>query len=239
MEYRVISGLVSDLKTAKRQEDILFSEMGKNIVGMAAISAAAIGSATSSTVLINSNSATEIEMEFFTCVVDKMRLTGVFHQVEFRDGDYLEFVVTVADDVGKVHCVRDPERRLIWTHPYQVRGHIAQGRYDLIFSLILSIICTALFWYMSFYGLEEMPPVPATYVVSVLLPAFVLTFVICSAIRLRVYKFSQRATLIFRAFGFENPEYVNLPKNHSRADANHCRGTQFESVVGVPWRHRY
>lgn len=239
MEYTFISGVVRELRITKGYEDLAFTPTGKNLIGVAAIAAGSTGNAASSTILAMASNGAEIDMEFFTCVVDNLPVRGRFHKVDFKEGETIEFVVTVKDGIGDVCGARDPNQRFIWTLPYQTRGHVAQKKSDIISSLNISIICAILLSLLTLYRESRALADSWSSVRDSALIGFSLTLIVNLLSRRPFYKFSFEATKVFAAFGFEDPASVNLPKRHIPADKMYCKETGAPRSWDKPWRYRY
>jgi hypothetical protein len=239
MDYVLVSGIVRNLHITKGYEDLAFTARDKNLTGLAAIAAASVGNATSSTILANSSNGAEVDMEFFTCFVNELPVKGRFHRVDFKDDETIDFVVTVKNGLCEVHGARDPAQRFVWTLPYQTRGHIAQKKSDISSSLTISATCALLFSILMFYDKPAALAESWSYVRNVTTITFLLTLFVSFMARRPFYKFSFEATKVFRAFGFIDPARLNLPQRHSRADKDYCKETGEPRSWDKPWRYRY
>jgi hypothetical protein len=239
MEYVLVSGLVRNLRITKGYEDLAFTARDKSLIGLASIAAASTGNATSSTILANSSSGAEADMEFFTCFVDELPVKGRFHRIGFNEGETIDFVVTMKDGVGEVHGARNPSQRFIWTLPYQTRGHVAQKKSDILSSISVSVTCAILSAIIAIY--QELGPIGESLptILEFGSIAFGITLFINFMARRPFYRFSFEATKVFRAFGFIDPERLNLPQRHSRADKDYCKETGEPRSWDKPWRYRY
>jgi hypothetical protein len=239
MEYALVSGIVSNLHITKGYEDLAFTARDKSVVGLAAIAAASTGNSASSAILANSSAGAEVDMEFFTCFVDELPVKGRFHRVDFKEGEKIEFVISMKKGVGEVCGARDPVQRFIWTLPYQTRGHIAQKKSDILSSLTISGICSILFSILTFYDNMDQLTEEWPYMLNVTLLTFLITVFVNFMARRPFYKFSFEATHVFSTFGFEDPGMLNLPKRHIRADKTYCKETGEPRSWDKPWRYRY
>jgi hypothetical protein len=232
MEYVLISGIVTELNITKGYEDLAFTGRSKNLVGMASIAAAVMGNGTSSTILASSSNGAEVQMEFFTCRVNNLRLFGRFYKVEFRDGENIDFVVTKNGDLNEVHSARNPIERLIWSTPYRTRGHRAQKKHDISSSLKISAVSSLLFSVLM-YSQQSRPWAECWRTVLYFSPvSFSIILIVNCLSRWPFYKFSYEATKVFKAFGFADPPMVNLEKNHGLAEK------EYYEQIGAPrpWR---
>jgi hypothetical protein len=239
MDYVLVSGTVRNLRVTKGYEDLAFTARDKSFLGIAAIAAASTGNTTSSTILANSSGGAEIDMEFFTCYVDQLTVKGRFHRVDFKDGETIDFVVTVKDGLGEALGARNPSQRFIWTLPYQTRGHLAQKNSDISSSLTISAICSILFSLLAFYDNPEPLIESWPVILNVTAITFVLTLFVNFMARRPFYKFSFEATKVFSAFGFIDPARLDLPKRHILADKAYCNETGEPRSWDKPWRYRY
>jgi hypothetical protein len=240
MDYALISGVVRNLHIAKGYEDLYFTDHDKNLIGMASIAAAAIGNGTSSTIFASSNGGAEVDMEYFTCFVEKIPVTGRFHKVGFKDGETIDFAVTMNDGLGEAHGARNPIQRIIWTLPYRTRGHVAQKRHDISSSISISFISAALFAIFSFYAESGTLAECWQSVLKFSSISFAIVLTVCFLSRRPFYNFSFEATKIFDTLGFSHPSNVDLPKYHSQADKEYYQEIgKPRPWEDVPWRYRY
>jgi hypothetical protein len=216
MDYVLVSGLVRDLHITKGYE------------GLA-----------NSTIFEKLSDDTEVQIEFFSCFVDELRMKGSFHRVDFREGETIDFVVTIYRGVGEVHGARNPSQHLIWTLPYRTRGHIAQKKHDISSSLNVSAISGLLFAILAFS--QEPGPLVECWptILKFATTGFWIILFVNYLARRPFYKFSFEATKIFSAFGFPDPATLNLPKRHNRADKDYSKATGEPRSWDQPWRYRY
>lgn len=240
MNYLLLSGTVKELNITKGFDDLSFPSQGKKFAGLASIAAAATGNITSSTILANSSNGADVSMEFFTCRVDKLILSGRFYKVDFKDGDNIEFVVVKKDEVNEVYCARNPTQRLVWCIPYRMRGHIAQKKHDIFSSLTISAFSSLAFALFSYY--QESRPLADCWrtVLGFSFLSFFIILIVNFLSRWPFYKFSYEATSIFKTLCFKDPSMVDLPKNHDSAEK------EFYEQIGEhrpwqvePWKYRY
>jgi hypothetical protein len=240
MDYDLVSGIVRNLHITKGYEDLSFIVQDRNLIGLASIAVAAIENGTSSTILTSSSHGAEVDMEYFTCFSGEIPITGRFHKVGFKDGETIDFAVTMNDGVGEVHGARNSAQRIIWTLPYKARGHIAQKRHDIWSSITTSLISANLFGLFSFY--QETGTLEECWkgVLEFTLIAFGIVLIVCFLSRRPFYKFSFDATKIFEIFDFNSPSTVDLPKHHSQADKEYyIEIGKPRTWEDVPWKYRY
>lgn len=140
MNLELIRGQVPDLVVIKGSSDPVFDNMDKG-TGIGAVAAAATGQFLGSAALANASQGAEIDIEFFTCVVNDLRLFGHLHRVEFKDGDEMEFVIERYLGRGSVQGARRTADRLLWMRPYQTRGLLAQQKNNHKWRYVTSVSC--------------------------------------------------------------------------------------------------
>ena len=239
MQLIILSGVIRDLVIARGYEELAFTAGNRSLVGLAAIVAASTGNNTNATILSNSSSGAEVDMEYFTCFVGETPLKGRFHKVDFQNGDLIEFVVSMERGVAEVHGARDPSHQFIWTLPYQTRGHIAQKRSDILSSIIVSSICACIAVIIAIYQERSSLPGSRPVVLEFATMAFFIVLIVNFLSRWPFFKYSFEATEVFRAFGYEDPARVDLPKQDGRADKAYCSEKGEPRPLVKPWRYRY
>jgi hypothetical protein len=237
MKLELLSGEISNLIVVKGSIPLL-SPVEKNLAETGAATAAAIGESLSSTFLVGASTETEMGMEFFTCTVSGEELTGCFNKVEFKNDQYIDFVVA-KDRVNSVQAARDPYRHLIWTMPHRAKGHAAQKRSNIFGSVVISS-ATAMFIFMAGYFTEENSrPLRLESAVFQALISFTLTLIICFFVCRRVYGDGNHATKIFMELGFSDPANVNLPQGDRKARRHRMAEVEDAEIMDVPWRFHY
>lgn len=239
MNLELIRGRVTNLVVTKGSTDPVFENLDKGVAGVGAIAAAATGQLLSSTALANASQGAEIDVEYFSCVVNDLRLFGHLYRVEFKDGDEMEFVFERYLGRGSVQSARNPVYRLIWTLPYQTRGVIAQQRHHskwrLIGSAGVSFVVTCLFIFSSPNDLDLPVWVYGTFFLLGTLNLLAVSFLVTRPFG----KFAINATKVFEAFGYENSSCVDLPALNNEAERK-WRQENASSPQGFqPWRFRY
>jgi hypothetical protein len=176
-------------------------------------------------------------MQFFTCLISTQALAGKFYNVSFRDGEEMEFVVRNVDDIYEVHGACNVSKKIIYTLPYQTRGHEAQKRSDLIsnincavaFAVFFSIIWNYKATFISMFRWE----------VWEFLLSFMMAFILGVVVRRKFYDLSYEATKIFEVFGFDSPENVDLPKTSRKIRRQLANRVNNVSLYLPPWQFRY
>lgn len=173
-------------------------------------------------VFVNDADSDQEGPKHFGCTVGSVTVTGWFDEVEFSNGQYIDFVVR-----GETHgeftlAARDPVQRLYWTAAFHTGGHIAQRRTRGPQALKVSAWITAVCLVVSFFSLREsgQPMLFMTVLVAVLW--FFLTFIFCWLTSQRPDCEMYEATEVFHILGFADPANVNLPKSHRRAEKRYA-----------------
>jgi hypothetical protein len=232
-------GVVTQLHKAKGYTDPVFTQADKTLAGTAAIGAAAMQEFFSSAMLSSSSMGADIDVEYFTCVVNGLPLAGHFHKVGFTEGEEVEFVIEEQNGGGIVHAARSPNQRILWMLPYQTRGHLAQKKSDWKWTWILSLISLFLVFLSETFFFDRDKNEPIIYQLWFYLGIFSVVFLINAAIRRRFTHFAKSATDVLGAFGYPNPEQVDLYKQHSLAQTKLKQETgQLPPSVDT-WSFRY
>jgi hypothetical protein len=234
-----IGGVVQNLRVEKGYQDLVFSQTDKQSAGLAAMGAAALGQVASATTLSNASMGSEVSMDFFHCTVDGAELQGAFHHVEFHNGENIEFVVESDGAMLTVHAARNPSTHMLWMQPHQVRGHGAQQRCDIKWSLCYPALAVILVAFSEVFIERDFGPDKFSAELLLYLLVFFTTFVITVWIRLRFRGFSYRATEVFRAFGYERPELVDAWVQHKKAQKELAAKTNSLPPLVTPWSYRY
>jgi hypothetical protein len=135
----LVRGVVQNLIVTKGHEDFVFHSSDKNITDVVAIGAAATEQLFNSVILTSAVGDAEISVDRFTCTVNNVVFTGRFHEIQFKSGDEIEFVVEMTQNNGVVYAARSPSMRLLWMMPHQMRGKAAQKKSDVKWSLIIAL----------------------------------------------------------------------------------------------------
>ena len=239
MNLELIRGRVTNLVVTKGSTDPVFEKMNKGVAGIGAIAAAATGQLLSSTALANASQGAEIDVEYFSCVVNDLRLFGHFYRVEFKDGDEMEFVFERYLGRGSVQGARSPVDRLIWTLPYQTRGVVAQlrhySKWRLIGSAGISVVFTGLFIFSRPSDLDL--PIWVYGIIFILgtLNLLMVSFLVTRRFR----KFALNATKVFEAFGYEDSASIDLPSLNREAERKWSQEKKSSPQGFQPWRFRY
>lgn len=237
MDYILIKGVVRDLNVVEGYEDLAPSKSLQSGAATLGIVTAALESPLSSPALASSRNSAVIKMDFFTCSVGNFLLRGAFYSVGFENGDDMEFVVRKA---GQVHDVRGAccvSQQIIWTLPYRSRGHEAQKRFDLFRNVLFSAIFGCLFSIIWNWK-SAVGQVGSSYFVTFLIGS-IMMLVLGAAVRRNFYEFSHEATKVFEVLGFSDPENVDLPKNHKKANRAFLGAARARNSLPVPWQYRY
>lgn len=232
MNYTLISGIVQNLQISKGRADLMMNKPDYLDVVSALNTAFAENSP-------DSADSTEIEMEFFTCEVQNIRLEGRFYRVEFTEGDNIDFIIILKDGLGEVQCFRDRGQRLLWTLPYHTRGHIAQKLSDITHGIVISflgsLLGTAIVFHNDYLPLDQ----KIIEMAWVAIPSFGMCIFVNYMVRKPFCKFSYNATEIFRTLNFSNPELMDLPQNNRKAQKEYASEFGRSHIDENPWKYRY
>ncbi len=232
-------GPVAQLRKAKGYADPVFTQVDKNMAGVAAIGAVAMQQFFSSAMLANSSMGAEIDVEYFTCVVNGLPLAGHFHKVGFTEGEAIEFVIEEKEGGGIVHAARSPSQRMLWMLPYQTRGHLAQRKSDWKWTWILSFVLAAGFFL--YFEIRNQPEFVESIGSRLIEPIaiFLIAVVINFLVRRRFTHFAKSATEVLRVLGYTNPEKVDLYKQHSLVQRELKQETGQVPPLVDTWSFRY
>jgi hypothetical protein len=234
-----ISGVVENLRIEKGYQDLIFTKTDSRVAGIAAIGAAAMGQAASASVIGNASAGAEVSMDFFACTVDGMALRGAFHQVEFVNGDHIEFVIEPEGDFFTVHAARSPAARMLWMSQHQIRGINAQKACDLRWCIMYPLLSVLFVIAMEFFMTDQFGKFPLLAELTLYAMMFATTFVITVWIRSRFRGFAYQATEVLRALGYENPEDVDLNQVHKQAQKAMAAATGTLPPLVSAWSYRY
>jgi hypothetical protein len=235
----LIRGQVTNLVLTKGSSDPVFEGMDKSLAGLGAVAAAAAGQLPSSTILANASQGAAVDVEFFTCVVNDLRLFGHLHRVEFKAGDEMEFVIERYLGRGSVQAARSPAHRLIWMRPYQTRGLMAQQKNNTKWRYIVSFLGGSIPTAFFLFFLPEDKNSPLWFYPAIFLGIFLTTLGISFLITRRFHAFSLVATEVIRAFGYDTPESVDLPALSTMAEQKLRDQAATSPMSFQPWRFHY
>lgn len=231
MTFSLVSGFISDLIISKGYENILFTQQEIDLLGVGAIGAAAVGEGLGAKIFAGTGSDAEIEMEFFTCCVGNDLLCGRFYKVEFKNGDFIHFVVKKNLGKNNVVAARDPINRLVWTLPYRTKGHRAQRLSNIKGIFLTSFSAAIVLFIAALYGDDDFSSLRWSSARLVACFGFLVTLIVSFRVCRRVYRDSTSATETFELLNFSDPKNVNLPKHHRKSEKKYKE----ESGVMVTW----
>jgi len=130
-ELSLLKGTISQLQLLQREGVGLFqTEKGKNVVGAMGVATAAIG-AFAQAGMLASHASNSISVQYFTCSVNGIEVSGYFEAILFDNGEAIEFVVEynpANPQEAIAHASRSPQDRILCVRPHQQRGHISAKR---------------------------------------------------------------------------------------------------------------
>lgn len=239
MNLELIRGQVTNLEVTKGSVDPVFDGADKGLAGLGAVAAAATGQLISSTVLANASQGAAIDVELFTCVVNDLPLFGHLYRVEFKDGDEMDFVIERYLGRGSVQGARSPAHRLMWMRPYQTRGVVAQQKNNTKWRCIASLLGGSIPTAFFLYFFPEDKNSPLWFYPAIFLGNFLTTLGISFLITRRFHDFSVIATEVIHAFGYDNPECVDLPALSKSAGQKLRTEASGAPISFQPWRFHY
>ncbi|MQA22815.1 hypothetical protein [Rugamonas rivuli] len=166
-------------------------------------------------------------------------LRGGFHQVEFRNGDFIEFAVGFDTGYAAAHAARSPRLRILWMPPHRVRGHAIQKICDIRWSFFFPTLAIVLIGISEFlmgrnFGEDGLAADAWFYSMC-----FVLTLIITVWIRSRFRAFAVETTEVMRVLGYDHPEQVDLWVRHKAAQKAMAASTNTLPPLLEPWSYRY
>ena len=207
--------VLNELQWWKGSEDFVLTKTDKNIAGTAAIGAAALGQAFNAGALAFTSGDTGYTMNYFIGKLGDKVIRGRFYEPDFKNGDSMDMVGIRDGDTYDIIAARRPSDRMLWLLPNHKRGHVAHKKWAIKWSLILSfvivpIVSASIGLYAAATGFDE-------FDFSFLFMSIAVGFgggFILLGISYEMYTKSIEAayetTGILKAFGYENPETVDL-----------------------------
>ncbi|GJJ02301.1 hypothetical protein RugamoR64_28390 [Duganella rhizosphaerae] len=181
----------------------------------------------------------DLAMDFFSCTVDGEVLRGGFHQVEFRNGDFLEFAIGFETGYPAVYAARSPSLLILWMPPHRVRGHAIQKICDIKWSFFYPTLAVILVGISEFFIDRDFGKNGFAADFRFYVMCFTITLIITVWIRLRFREFAVETTEVMRAFGYEHPEQVDLWVRHKTAQKALAASTNALPPLLKPWSYRY
>lgn len=237
MTYQLVSGIVSQLRIHNGTADLAFPIGPGPSAETAARLESQSESASSSEGRFHITLDTEVATRFFVCRVGADEISGSFHEVEFRDGDKIDFAVKNEEGKLVAMAARDPVKQLIWVQLYMTRGHLAQRRHYLrwgaLLSIVLPMMIAAFETYSAIRSQGYFDWLGVFTGIGLIIMLGSINFLVCR----RFYSASYEATEVFKALGYADPANVNLPKGESFwAGLKGITGDNW--VASEPWRYR-
>lgn len=210
----LVKGILSNLQWSQGSEDFVFTKTDKNVAGSAAIGAAALGQAFNAGGLAMASGDTGYTMNYFVGKLGDITVKGRFYQPDFKDGDEMEMVGTRNGDVYEVVAARRLSDRLLWILPSSQRGHKAHRKWAIKWSLILAFVIAPLtpagIIFIVRGGASDFN---LNFFLAMLGSGFLfglMTLAISYEMYTKATGSSYITTGILQAFGYKNPEWVDL-----------------------------
>jgi hypothetical protein len=227
-QFRVLTGVVSELKVHVGEEQFLAGPERTAVAGTAA-GLAAVGFGGAAVGTSSAASASADSVEFFSCKVDGRPVIGRFSKASFKNGDQLEVVLSNERDPALAIAARRDADRTLWVAPHCSRGTKAHRRASLRLSLWLLLLGPA-FVFSGYLILGVWLGSNRAEVSAMLFPVVVsvgLGWIAAAYMPTRFYfrwlAIARQAEAIFSAFGYANPSQVDLQRDHKRYCKAHGR----------------
>jgi hypothetical protein len=211
-QFKVVRGVVSDLRVQQDEKDFVFSSGDKAAGGVAAMGLALGGLAGAATGVALSAGNTAEQIDFFSCKVGDRFVRGKFGEVSFINGDSVEVVGLLQPTYFDAYAITRPSDRTIWMYPHCGRGSLAYLRFSAWWIGIVAWLLspTTMFAFLWFASEKEdvMPPTWLFFAIWLSVGAISSVIFIFVASRFRM--FAGISNRIFAALGFDNPTKVDL-----------------------------
>lgn len=234
----VVSGTVKNLVVSKSYENMLFTPTTRDITGVGAIAAAAVGEGLGASVLAGASQGAEIPMEYFTCNVGAKKVYGRFFKVEFNNDEHIDFVVQRQNTENEAYAARDPFKRIVWTLPLQCKGHTAQLKSNIKCSVTTTVCLTILSMILVFYA-EDRKISSMDTVLKVGAAVFAFTAFLSYRICSKFFQNGRDVTAILDELGFADAASVDLSKKNSAAEKRYATETGTMPLAFENCRFRY
>jgi len=210
----VIEGTITDFRCAISKVNLLqdmklLSPSQSFATGAAGVMSGMDGITANSVMLLMYDGE---DVQSFTCRIGGKVVCGQFAEAHrLIDGTQVKAVVTQEDDILFTHAVVRPEVALLWLPVGVDRGTVAQFKSEMIFSWWICLMT----WIFSGLGIEFAYLVGA---IDSFLSVYVIFFITCPFLIFSIgfwvyhdlYALNLRATNIFRALGFPDPEKLDM-----------------------------
>lgn len=233
---RIVRGVIKNLAVHAGEEEFIRSEAQRTAGGVTAASLA-LGGLAGSAVGASIAATGGDSVEFFSCMVDGVSITGRFSKASFKDGDEVEVVV---EGAGDALAVRRPADKRLWMFPHCSRGTRAHRRFSAILGGWI-LIALFVFSCALVATIRWGDNVPAGADLFALAISTVLSLISALYYSIRfLYQWgpiAKRAEMIFAVLGYPDPALVDLEKDHKRASK--ARGEGWPYLSDGPWIYRY
>ena len=244
-ELTLLSGQVKNLKVQSVTKSVFASNSPQKLAEAGALGAAALGSVYASSLMASSSLRMTQELEAFSCEINGVKLVGCFKEVTFMNHNTIECVVEYVNEdktEAIVHAARDSKKKVIWVAPYQAEGEAASRKSANGFILFFSsfVIVGALILMLFILFKEDYANI------EFLLWGCGITLVFTAIMALMMKFFARadlkdakQATKVFAAFGYQDPEKVNL--QHRCIDARFAIKEKTGNMQSMPpqWIYHY
>ncbi|WP_332879582.1 hypothetical protein [Massilia sp. S19_KUP03_FR1] len=242
MGIYVISGTVENLFISNSYKYVLCSSDEVKIIRKIRSTAFTVRE-TTNYIYVNDADSEQDAPAHFGCKVSGQSVIGWFHQVEFSNGDYIDFVVRENSHYKYARAARDPLLRLFWSAEFHTRGHLAERKSRSSGALKATAWVSILLFAAAFFAGDE-STLPTSDRLTVLLLVtgfwFAVIYLFFWLTSFRSDSNMHEATEIFEILGFADPANVNLPKGHRRSDKRYAAESgEAREWFCNPMRFRY
>ena len=212
----LLRGAISGLEQSRRRHDFVLTEVQHRQIGVTAIAASVMGMGATGVGLIGMAGNAEEEADWVEFELDGKQVKGWLWMMPMRNGDNVE---AVSEPIGNNRYVAYAVKRdgdgLLAVYPHATAGRKAHYRRSVkvwMWCSILAYLFTALCFVMH----EGLGTLLHTDTQLFLLAAFVFCMLISAVIAFRVslklMGFVRIAEVIFKTFGWEDVENIDLRK---------------------------
>lgn len=212
---QLIKGTIRGYQSRRVTGEFFFAPGDKDGAYATAVAASAAGLSGVGPGLLLLAEGTEEEADLAEFALGDKKVEALVWSSPFKDGDEVEVVVERQGDVYKGLAIARPADRVVALYPHCSRGRNAHWRFS--FSVWWKVmVFIYLLGLMTFFLVSLVEPIDWPSFMPVLIGGYAAALVVGAIIGYRVSnKFMPRVRLaegIFTAFGWADPQGVDLPK---------------------------
>jgi hypothetical protein len=235
-----LSGTLSDLYIENGDENFIPSSATQLAGGGAAAGLALAGLAGAATNALFVAGGGVDQVQFFTATLSNNRIAGRFSKIWFENGDELEVAAKPqSDGTYAAYAVRRLSDKTLWMFPHCSRGMKPHWRFAwkmavvfvFSFSAGMNILGISAVGFDDFWSAKVFL-LPFGFVNAIVFGCY---FALNTARRWK--PFVATAEAIFRAFGYQHPETVDMPKQNSLYWKRYAKPEEERKFA--PWVFRY